>query len=1050
MCLNTKVKSNTNRSVRIYILQGLILLFYSVSCLNSYSVEEKITTPPINLTESFLHSKNVVRIQYTIDYLPVTNDQILNILKEHTLIELGSPFSRNAIKMSINDLYSLNQFSQINVYTKDTPEGIELQFELENVMHIQTIRIIGVDSDELRKAIRDTIRLEPGGMYLPTIAKRDESSIKEVCADNGYFNSKVEIITETDTGILTYQIDLGSPTIVSKFHIQGNSTLFSEYLKGVVGEFIGELYRKSDVNEAILEIQDFYKEKYYPNCDIVADFNHITGLLTIKIVEGTQLLLEFVDESGKQIFSDFTVGDFLKQIGIISGESEKDLLRNRIITYLNSETLWSQTVQSHFEAKGYDNTTVEWEKLTNSPLHIKFTVAKGKRYIVKDIIIEGNFAFSEQELLREIDTKPYHIATQLFRRHIFTRQELTEDLERLRILYQKAGYPKASIRIQQLDKRIPKNRKFGEVSIHLIVFEDRKEVINRCIFSGNNVLDTAILLNALPNKPPQPNAPLILKSYQNAILKVYQDHGYMDVAIINSPNTQYIDKMITPVFQVDGNFSEMLDSGLISGLIPNEIREEFQKHFLSLSDDTYIATSMGDEWSIQDINGNPRYTLKQGQAALSVFEHGVVYFEINEGQQIGFGEILFAGDTGVKQLVLNREVAHLQGTLFTPDKLSKAIQNLNSTGVFEPGIRTERRIKADIGGNTYQNIQSGSANLLSTQPIYQDVLIRLQKRKPGAYGASIGYSSSDGPRGTISLSHVNLFQRNNRFRLRGRWGTRGYLYDTTLTEPWLLGRTSGSLQFLGRKLEEDDGVRALQGSFTLSRRLYESHRFNLEYSYRELKDTSDTTSGINPSTTVSSLRFLWRQDNRMPPINPKSGMLNEVTVEYAGGFLGGKSSFIKTITDFRYHRLLNERGFVFAPAIRIGITTGLQEENQDSELISFERFWAGGSTTVRGYEERGLGPVDSTGKHRGNIQFVFNTELRFPIFAPFDGVLFFDSGNVWDTYKDVKFEWLPSSVGVGLRLDIGPFIGGIDYAVPIITVPDVPIQTFYIRVGTPY
>ena len=1045
MCPNTKIKSITNLSVKVLFLLGFILLFQCVFCFNSYSVEETVTALPIDPTNSSLSSKKVVRIEYTIDNIPVTNDEILNILKEQTLIEHGSRFSRSAVKLSINSLYSLNQFSQINVYTKDTSEGIVVQFELENVMLLQSINFVGVDSDELRKAIRDTIRLEPGGMFLPSIAKRDESSIKEVCADNGYFNSNVEIITDTATGVLTFQIDLGIPTIVSKFHIQGNSTLFSEYLKGVTEEFVGKLYRKSKVNEAISEIQDFYREKYYPNSDIVADFNQETGLLTIKIVEGTQLLLEFVDENGEKIFSDFTVVDILKQIGLITGESEKDLLRNRIITYLNSETLWSQTIQTHFEAEGYDNTTVEWEKLTNSPLHIKFTVAKGQRYIVKNIVFEGNFAFSEQELLREIDTKPSHLAIQVLGRQIFTQQQLTEDLERLRILYQKAGYPKASIRVQQLDKRKSKNRRFGEVSIHLIVFEDRKEVINRCVFSGNNVLDTTTLLNVLPSKLPQPNAPLILKSFQNAILKVYQDHGYMDVEIINPPNKQYIDKMITPVFQVDGSFSEMLNSGLV----PNEITEEFQKHHLSLSG-TYIATSLGDEWSIQDTDGNPRYTLKQGKTTLSVFEHGVVHFEIKEGRKIRFGEFLFPGDAGVRQYVLSREVAHLQGTLFTPDKLSKAIQNLNSTGVFEPGIRAERRKQSDIRGSTYQNIQPDLEDLLTTQPIYQDVLIRLQKRKPGAYGASIGYSSSDGPRGTISLSHLNLFQRNNRLRLRGRWGTRGYLYDTTLTEPWLLGRTSGSLQFLGRKLEEDDGVRALQGSFSLSRRLYESHRFNYEYSYRGLKDTSETTSGLNPSTTVSSLRFLWRQDNRMPPINPKSGMLNEVTVEYAGGFLGGKSRFIKTIADFRAHRLLNNRGFVLAPAIRIGITTGLQQEDQDSELISFERFWAGGSTTVRGYEERGLGPVDSTGKHRGNLQFIFNTELRFPIFTPIDGVLFFDSGNVWDRFKDVKFEWLPSSVGVGLRLAIGPFIGGIDYAVPIVTVPNVPINTFYIRVGTPY
>ena len=88
-------------------------------------------------------------------------------------------------------------------------------------------------------------------------------------------------------------------------------------------------------------------------------------------------------------------------------------------------------------------------------------------------------------------------------------------------------------------------------------------------------------------------------------------------------------------------------------------------------------------------------------------------------------------------------------------------------------------------------------------------------------------------------------------------------------------------------------------------------------------------------------------------------MLNEITLEYAGGLLQGETSFIKTTTDTQYYqKLIGD--FVLATAVRFGITTGLRS-NRRAELISFERFWAGGSTTVRGYAERSLGPEVITG-----------------------------------------------------------------------------------------
>ena len=1049
MCTNGLKHTQKSYSVsyvvdRIYFVFIPILFFLYITVPTFGESDINQTQHTDNVT---LQQEKVVKIEYVIDELPVTDTDILSNLIEQTHINIGSTFSRYAVQRSITSIYASQKYSQVDVYTTYTQEGVILKYELENVIHLQEIHIAGIGSDEFRRAISSAIKMKADDKYVPNIAADDVNSIKAVCADSGYFDINVEVNAITTIGILTYQITLGNPTIVSKFSIQGNSFIFTEHIKEVCNTHVDQVYSKSSVNEDITAIKELYSKRYYPSTKIVSNFNHESGVLTLNITEGKQLLLDFVDENGKTILQDTFLRKLLSIFDFDTEESERDQLRKKIEPLINNISRWVEIVQAHFEAKGFHGTEVVSRTLTNTPLHVEFTVKPGIRYIVSKVEFIGNEAFSDIELLREMETKPANFFSRHIRKRYFSDLALERDKNRLKILYEKAGFRNVVI-TPKINKPNNEKHRDGEISITLTIFEPHKEVIYRCIFKGNSVIDNTTLYDALPSKPPEPNARLVQKNYENAILKAYQDQGYIYARV---EKTGYLHKMETPVFQIEGDYTEHLNTGTP----PQKLRDAFDKHNLSLAG-TYIATRIGEAWSIQDVDGNARYTLEQEKEQLSVYEHGILQFDIVEGGQIVFGKFKFVGDTGVIQKVLNREVADLPGTLFTPDKLNEVIQNLYNTRIFEPGIRTVLSTPSGIDDQTINIDNDGIPFTSFPNPKVNDVEIRLEKRKPGAYGASVGYSSSDGPRGTIALSHFNLFRRNIRYRLRGRWGTRGYLYDMTLTEPWLIGRTSGSIQFLGRKLEEDDDVRALQGSFTLSRKLPGSHRLNLQYSYRFLKDTSIEAASVspqipNPSTTVSSLSFLWRQDSRVPSLNPKSGMLNEVSVEYAGGVLGGESGFIKFVSDTRYHRQLNARGYVLATALRLGYTPGLlTNDNDEAELISFERFWAGGSTTVRGYEERGLGTEDSTGKHRGNVQLIFNTELRFPIFDPFQGVLFYDIGNVWGSVEDIEYKWLPSSVGVGLRLSLGPLIIGTDYAVPLITIPDVPTIPFYFRIGSTF
>ena len=1015
--------------------------------LSRDTMETGETGPPLRGASN---PKYIAKIAYYIDTDPTdeTAEQ-LNILRNQTVVYAGDILSRHAIQRSIKALYATQQYSQIQVYSQDTPDGVVLTYQLTSFARIEQIVLLGIPDNEFKHAIENAMRSKPGSKYVPTIVNTDTARITEVCQAYGYFDTKVTAAEAlTEDGTLTYQITVGDASTIRRLQIQGNAAISTNRLIAACNfSRLSPIYNKSDVDTDVASMLTLYRSDNYPTATIEPIFSPETGVLQFDINEGKQVQFNFVSNVGELPLS------------------LQDRFREDIVSLINtaSSSIWERKIKSYFRAEGYHDTTVLEEVL--DPFSVRLTINPGTRYIVKSVTFSGNRAFSDADLLREITMKPIggflrnlqaNITRLLFQREqrrFFYQQELDTDIHTLKILYGKAGYPKATFKTK-LDKQNSNNRNIGEVAIEVSIIEEYKEMIHRCDLSGNSAIDTTTLLARLQSELafPQPNASLARRAYSDAILKAYFKLGYIDARVSNT----YISETEDPVFQVKGNFSEPLEKGRL----PLEIREAFEKHNLSLIG-VYIATYIGNSWSFQDIEGNPRYTLKQTATHLEVYEYGVLRLTVDtEGEQVVFGKFYFEGDTDVvKQHVLEREVAHLEGTLWTTEKLSGVLQSLYSLGLFR-SIQVERFSQSTHSTDTPPSSVSTDSTTPRSRKI-NDVLIKLEKQKPRTYSVSSGYSFAEGLRGTVALTDSNfLLKRNLRGLTRARVGWRdafGYLFDATLTKPWLIGRTRGSLHVLAKKLEVDDNVRALQGSFILSRDLSKLHHLNLRYSYRDLNQPVPPMpehevairlpEGQNPfKTTVSSIRLSWTYDSRVRYINPTGGMLNDLTLEYAGGFLQGETSFIKTTTDTRYYRKLT-RGLVLATATRFGITTGLRS-NRRAELISFERFWAGGGTTVRGYAERSLGPEDSTGTHRGDVQFIFNTELRFPIYWMVRGAFFFDTGNVWGSLEDIDTsELLPASVGAGLYLDLGALTAGIDYAIPLVSAPGAldPDRAFHIR-----
>ncbi len=93
-----------------------------------------------------------------------------------------------------------------------------------------------------------------------------------------------------------------------------------------------------------------------------------------------------------------------------------------------------------------------------------------------------------------------------------------------------------------------------------------------------------------------------------------------------------------------------------------------------------------------------------------------------------------------------------------------------------------------------------------------------------------------------------------------------------------------------------------------------------------------------------------------------------------------------------------------------------------------ERFFNGGSTTVRSFAERDLGPHDNGDPIGGEFFTVFNVEYTFPIYGELQGAAFVDAGNLLPGLDDLfdgvtaSFDDMRYAVGLGLRykLPIGP------------------------------
>jgi outer membrane protein insertion porin family len=243
----------------------------------------------------------------------------------------------------------------------------------------------------------------------------------------------------------------------------------------------------------------------------------------------------------------------------------------------------------------------------------------------------------------------------------------------------------------------------------------------------------------------------------------------------------------------------------------------------------------------------------------------------------------------------------------------------------------------------------------------------------------------------------------------------GYGYDETVT--------GGDLR-LGKELTE-----YLRGDLT-----YRLDQIDIK---NPSSDASNDLLAEVGKNTISVITPSLTYDSRDNVFDTRKGDLLTASLDFAG--LGGNKDYAKFFTRAS-HYFPMPRGAVLEVRGRLG----LAEPYGDTQKIPiYERFFAGGAYTIRGYEERKVGPVDPLSKDPlgGASLAVGNIEYTYPLFSFLKVAAFYDVGNVWEKMGDIfsnkdangviNSGGLKSGIGLGLRINtpIGPIM--LDYGIPM-------------------
>ena len=401
-------------------------------------------------------------------------------------------------------------------------------------------------------------------------------------------------------------------------------------------------------------------------------------------------------------------------------------------------------------------------------------------------------------------------------------------------------------------------------------------------------------------------------------------------------------------------------------------------------------------------------------------------------------EIKITGNEVTRDDVIRREMLLRPGDRYDGDLVHAAELRLKNTEYFD-----EVRINIEDFEDT---------DLYSA--LYTNLMLNVEEGKTGNFRFGAGYSTEEAFGGFAELRFNNFDITNwprfsgggQQLSLKLDLGQVRNQYSLSFTEPEFLGyplaagfdlyRQSYEITGGAEYHEDTDG---LQLRFGKALSPYVTARVSVAF---DRTDLSDLPMRMNEAirqqageSFVLSTRWQIERNTLDNRRDPSQGSKHLLSTRIAG--FGGDYQFWQVEHESAWHRGFGEeKRWVLSFRVREGFVTAYGA----SRFVPLQdRYYAGGTTTVRGYDIRDIGPkgheygwYGSEFALGGNLRVLGNLELKYRLTKALRLYAFVDSGGVWEHFTDINLPDMRYSYGFGFGVDV-PRMGPIriDYGIPI-------------------
>jgi outer membrane protein insertion porin family len=610
---------------------------------------------------------------------------------------------------------------------------------------------------------------------------------------------------------------------------------------------------------------------------------------------------------------------------------------------------------------------------------------------------------------------------------------LNDDVDAIKKMYEKKGY-----NLAEAEYKVDINQQTNKARIDFKINRGRKQAIRAIYVEGNVNFSDARILKVIKTKSAWLFNGGVLKEEvlaedMDRIKTFYHKAGFIDVAVNNEIQADPSRRFIYITVKIEEGKKYLVGSLSIHG--NKDIKESDILSQIKICTPGKIFSHESlkeDIGKVQGLYFDRGYIMAQVEYTTSLnADTGRIdiVMNISENQIIYVDKIKIRGNIKTKDVVVRREIRIKPGERFDGEKLKRSKERLQNLGYFE-----------EVSYDTED----------TDSPTAKNLVVDVKESKTGSFSFGGGYSSIDQLVGFIEVEQKNFDWKNwpyftgagQDLKLRASSGSLSNGLELSYTEPWLFDYpVSFGFDLYSRTHKRDTDVgygydeKVTGGDIRLGKEISEYWRNDLTYRYDTIKITNITESASSTledefgTNSISSMTYGITFDSRDNVFAPTKGNLLNNSVMLAGGPLGADRDFWKyAVRGEHYIPLFNDS--VLQMTGRVGLA---QTYSDTVRVPIYERFFAGGAYSIRGYKERTVGPTDPSSGDPvgGNSMLIGNLEYLYPLANFLRVAAFYDVGNVWSKVSDLGSSGFKSGVGVGLRLKtpIGPVM--LDYGIPL-------------------